>query len=114
MTPLEELLEELESDLATWGTLSLYEFSWFLRGAKHGLSEDEIATICADAYAEITRRHPLHLEWFDWPLTDLTAGRPAEPGTPLDFDINTTGTIESPFLVLVPDESGSEAEELDA
>ena len=35
--------------------------------------------------------------------TELDAGRPAEPNTPLDFDINTKGELDSPFLVLVPD-----------
>ena len=102
MSPLEQLIEELESDLYTWNQVSLYEFSWFLRGLKRGLTEDEIAEICQQAYDEITRRHTLHLEWFDWPQDD-SAGRPAEPGTPPDFDIHTKGTIDSPFLVLVPD-----------
>jgi hypothetical protein len=46
----------------------------------------------------------LHLEWFEWPASN-TIGVPAEPDTPLDFDINTTGEIESPFLALVPDQS---------
>jgi len=68
---------------------------------KRGLSEDEIAAVCQQAYDEITRRHCLHLEWFDWPAINTT-GTPAEPGTALNFDIHTTGTIESPFLALVP------------
>jgi hypothetical protein len=104
VTPLEELLEELEADLQSWNQLSLYEFSWFLRGLQRGLTEDEIADICQEAYAEITRRHSLHLEWFDWPVEDQT-GRVADPSTPLDFDINTTGEIDSPFLALVPDQA---------
>jgi hypothetical protein len=103
VTPLDELLEDLEADLQAWGQLSLYEFSWFLRGLERGLTEDEIASICQDAYEEIRRRHALHLEWFDWPITDPGTGRRAAPNTPPDFDINTKGTIESPFLVLVPD-----------
>jgi hypothetical protein len=102
VTPVEQLIEELEADLHTWNQVSLYEFSWFLRGLKRGLTEDEIAKICQQAYDELTRRHSLHLEWFDWPMSH-GAGRSAEPRTPLDFDINTKGTIESPFLVLVPD-----------
>ena len=101
MTPFEQLIEELESDLYTWNQVSLYEFSWFLRGLERGLSEDEIAEICQQAYDEIKRRHALHLEWFDWPPND-SEGRPAEPGTAPDFDINTKGTVDSPFLVLVP------------
>src|SRR6476646_6466607 len=46
MTPLELLLEDLEADLRAWNHLPLYEFSWFLRGLKRGLTEDEIAGIC--------------------------------------------------------------------
>ena len=102
MTPLEQLIEEVETDLQTWNQVSLYEFSWFLRGLRRALTEDEIAEICHQAYNEINGRHALHLEWFDWPLRE-DAGRRADPGTPLDFDINTKGTIDSPFLVLVPD-----------
>jgi hypothetical protein len=102
VTPLDLLLEDLEADLHAWNQLSLYEFSWFLRGLKRGLTENEIADICQAAYDEITRRHALHLEWFDWPVVDAT-GRRAAADTPPDFDINTTGTIDSPFLVLVPD-----------
>jgi hypothetical protein len=106
MTPLEALLEELEADLHAWDRVSLYEFSWFLRGLDRGLAEGEIAEICQAAYDEFTRRHALHLEWFDWPSAGTT-GRRADPETSLDFDINTTGTIDSPFLVLVPDDSGA-------
>ena len=101
MTILEELLEDLEETLWAEDRVSLYEFSWFIRGLKRGLSEDEIAAVCQQAYDEITRRHCLHLEWFDWPAINTT-GTPAEPGTALNFDIHTTGTIESPFLALVP------------
>lgn len=103
MNTFDELLMNLEETLEAEGTLSLYSFSWWLRGMKRGLSEDEIQLLCQRAYEEIMRRHPLHLEWFDWPDTDLAAGRPAEAGTPLDFDINTKGEIDSPFLALVPD-----------
>jgi hypothetical protein len=104
VTPLEALLEELEADLYAWERVSLYEFSWFLRGLDRGLSEDEIAVICQQAYDEFMRRHQLHLEWFVWPAAN-TEGRRAEPGTPLDFDINTRGEIDSPFLALVPDQA---------
>ena len=105
MNVLDELLMNLEETLESEGTLSLYSFSWWLRGMRRGLSEGEIHALCCTAYDEVTRRHPLHLEWFEWPDTDGTAGRLAEPGTALDFDINSTGTIDSPFLALVPDAS---------
>jgi hypothetical protein len=106
VTTLEELLEDLEETLEAEDMVPLYGFSWFLRGLKRGLAEDEIATVCQQAYDEITKRHVLHLEWFDWPSVGAT-GRRAEPNTPLDFDINTTGTIETPFLALVPDQEVS-------
>ena len=106
MTPLELLVEELETDLRTWGQLSLYEFSWFLRGLQRNLTEEEIAELCQQAYDDITRRHALHLEWFDWPVLEPGSGRRAAVGTELDFDIHTRGEIDSPFLVLVPDAPG--------
>ena len=107
VTPLDQLLMDLDESLDAEGYVPLYTFSWWLRGQKRGLGEDEIAEMCTQAYDEFTRRHSMHLEWFDWPATDLGVGRPAEPGTPLDFDINTTGTIETPFLALVPDQAVS-------
>lgn len=101
-TPYDQLLWDLEESLEAEGSLPLYTFSWWLRGQQRGLPESEIAELCEQAYAEITRRHALHLEWLDWPAVG-TAGRPAAPDTPLDFDIGTSGEIESPFLALVPD-----------
>jgi hypothetical protein len=104
VTALDELLDDLEEMLWAEDRIPLYQFSWCLRGLGRGLSENEIAGICQQAYGVIVRRHALHLEWFAWPAVNTT-GLPAEAGTPLNFDINTTGEIESPFLVLVPDKS---------
>jgi hypothetical protein len=101
---VEKLMPELEETLDVEGIVPLYDFSWTVRGFKLGLTEDEIAVVCHQAYDEFLKVHPMHLEWFDWPVTDLEAGRAADPGTALDFDINTTGTIETPFLALVPDQ----------
>lgn len=102
--PLEQLLWDLDESLQAEGYLPLYTFSWWLRGQKRGLTEEQIALLCQQAYDDVTRRFDLHLEWFDWPVTDLAAGHRADATTPLDFDINTRGEIDSPFLVLVPDE----------
>ena len=102
--PLEQLLWDLDESMEAEGYLPLYTFSWWLRGQKSGLSEEQIAALCQEAYDNVTRRFAVHLEWFDWPVTDLAAGRRAEEGTPLDFDINTRGEIDTPFLALVPDE----------
>lgn len=104
MTVLEELLLELQETLDVEGIVPLYDFSWTLRGMKLGLSEDEIADLCRQAFEKLTHEQDMHLEWFNWPAVDLTQGRPAEPETALDFDINTRGTIESPFLALVPEQ----------
>ena len=98
----DQLLETSTETLWAEDSLGSMTFSWFLRGQQRGLPESEIAELCEQAYAEITRRHALHLEWLDWPAVG-TAGRPAAPDTPLDFDIGTSGEIESPFLALVPD-----------
>ena len=95
--PYQQLLWDLDESLDAEGYLPLYTFSWWLRGQERGLTEDEIAELCQRAFDEVNRRYPLHLEWFDWPVRELEAGRRAEPGTPLDFDINTRGEIDSPF-----------------
>ena len=102
-TPFQQLLWDLDESLEAEGYLPLYTFSWWLRGQKRGLSEPEIADLCQQAYDDVLRRHQLHLEWFDSPAADLSSGRLAEPGTPVDFDVNTSGEIDSPFLALVPD-----------
>ena len=102
-TPLQQLLWDLDESLESEGYLPLYTFSWWLRGQKLGLTEKEIAELCRDAFVDLTQRHSLHLEWFDWPVLDLGLGRRADAETPLDFDIDTKGTIDSPFLALVPD-----------
>jgi len=101
VTILEELLDDLEETLWSEGKVPLYEFSWFLRGLGRGLSEGEIAELCERAYNELTRRHELGLAWFRWPGV-RDRGRAAPPDTPLDFDIDTTGEVASPFLALVP------------
>jgi hypothetical protein len=101
--PLEQLLWDLDESLQAEGWLPLYTFSWWLRGQKRALTEEQIAVLCRQAFDDVTSRFELHLEWFDWPTADRLSGRPAEPDTRLDFDINTTGAIESPFLALVPD-----------
>jgi len=102
--PLEQLMWDLDESLEAEGYLPLYTFSWWLRGQKRGLTEEEIASLCQQAYEDVTRRYALHLEWFDWPVDDFASGRPADEGTPLDFDIHTRGTINSPFLALVRDD----------
>jgi hypothetical protein len=101
--PLEQLLWDLDESLQAEGWLPLYTFSWWLRGQGRGLSEDQIATLCQQAYDDVTRRFDLRLQWFEWPAHDLNAGVDAEPDTPLDFDIRSKGTIDGPFLALVPD-----------
>lgn len=101
--PLEQLLWDLDESLESEGWLPLYTFSWWLRGQKRGLTEDQIASLCQQAYDDVTRRFRLRLQWFTSPATDLNAGRDADPGTPLDFDVNSKGRIDGPFLALVPE-----------
>jgi len=104
-TPFQQLLWDLDESLEAEGFLPLYTFSWWLRGQKRGLAEPEIADLCQRAYDDVVGRLPLHLEWFEWPVTDLGSGRRADPDTQLDFDIDTTGEVSSPFLALVPDQA---------
>ena len=102
--PLALLLEDLEETLWAEGHVPLYDFSWLLRGLDVGLSEAEIGDLCGAAYEAFGKRHALVLYWSEWP-TDPSHFRIAEPGTALDFDLNSTGEVSVPFLVLVPAES---------
>lgn len=94
------LIDDVEETLESEGFAPLYEFSWALRGHNKGLTETEIERICRKAYDDVTSRHQLRLMWLDWP-PDPSAGRAAAAGTPLNFDINTTGTPSTPVLALV-------------
>lgn len=91
----QQLVWDLEESLEAEGRLPLHTFSWWLRGQGRGLGEEDVAALCERAYARVTTDHNLRLEWSD--------GRPAEPGEFLDFDIDTTGEVRDPHLVLVPD-----------
>ncbi len=71
---------------------------------KRGLTEDEIADSVIRRMRAITQSHAFTWSGSTGPSSDGT-GRVAAPDTPVDFDINTKGTIESPFLALVPDQA---------
>ena len=100
MNALERLHEDLEETLRAQGYVPLYDFSWALRGLDLGLSESEIGELCAVAYETFRARHDLVLQWVEWPMTPGTFCA-ADEGTPPDFDLNSTGTVKSPLLVLV-------------
>jgi hypothetical protein len=103
----QQLLWDLEESLDAEGHIPLYTFSWWLRGQERGLTEEQIAELCQRAYDAMTAAHDLHLEWIEG---SAMTGRRADPDTPLDFDINSTGKLDEPFLALVPDGSGAEDE----
>ena len=101
--PLEQLLWDLDESLQAEGWLPLYTFSWWLRGQRRGLTEEQIESLCRQAYEDVTRRHRLQLRWFESSADDPSAGEPADPETALDFDLNSSGIIDGPMLALVPD-----------
>ena len=82
----------------------MYEFAWTVRGFHRDHSPEQIVQICQAAYDEFTRRHRLRLVWSRWP-TDLENAWPADPDTPLDFDLDPDGDVSTPLLVLVPADS---------
>lgn len=102
MTPLEQLIDDLEEHLDATGALPVYLFSWWLRGQGRGLTEDQIGELCRTAYCELRRRLDLRLVWLDSPQDDPETGTPALPDTDPDFDLNTTGETTGPVLTLVP------------
>ena len=105
--PFQQLLWDLDETLEAEGYLPLHAFSGWLRGQNREVTEGQIASLCQRAYEEMTHRYRLHLEWFDWPVTDLSSGSRAEPGTALDFGIDASRELDSPFLALVPDQADS-------
>jgi hypothetical protein len=102
--PFEQLIWDLDETLEAEGYLPLHMFSGWLRGQNRELTEDQIASLCQRAYEDVTRRYSLHLEWFDWPVTDISSGRKAEAGAALDFGSDASRETDSPFLALVPDD----------
>lgn len=100
MSPFELLMEDLEETLYGQGYVYLYDFSWALRGLKLGLTEPQIGELSLEAYREFTSRHRLRLVWLEW-LAGLDEAVPADADTSLDFDLYTTGEVDSPMLVLV-------------
>lgn len=94
------LIDDVELALESEDFVALYEFSWTLRGRNKALTEAEIEVLCQQAYDDAVARRSLRLMWLDWP-PGPSAGRVVEVGTPLDFDINSTGTPSVPLLALV-------------
>jgi len=101
VTPLEQLLDDLDEHLEAVGVLPVYLFSWWLRGQGRGLTEDEIGELCQTAYDELRRRLDLGLVWLDSPQDGPETGSPAAPDTRPDFDLNTEGDTSGPVLALV-------------
>ena len=105
--PFQQLLWDLDETLEAEGYLPLHAFSGWLRGQNRELTEEQITSLCQRAYEHVTQRHSLHLEWFDWPVTDLSKGERADPGTALDFSVGSSSELDGPFLALVPDQADS-------
>lgn len=105
MTDLEavraDLLADLQETLEFEGHVPMHEFAWTLRGYKLGLNAAEIDAVSHDAYAELTSRRSLKLMWNRWPKA-LEDPWPAEPGTPLVFDLAPERPVSDPYLLLVP------------
>lgn len=94
-----DLVAELDEALGLFDIVCLYECTWFLAGL--GLSEEDSARLCLDAYREICASYPdLTLVWVRWPHVTARAARPADPGTELDFHLDPTSSADVELLAL--------------
>lgn len=94
-----DLVAELDEALGLFDIVCLYECTWFLAGL--GLSEEETARLCRNAFDEICASYPdLALVWVRWPHVTAHAARPADPGTELDFHLDPTSSADVELLAL--------------
>ena len=98
---VDRLLADLHDDLEAEGFLALYEFSWTVRGYQLGLDENEVKTICEDAYCRLRDQQSFRTMLSGWPI-DLDAATPAPADLEPDFDIGTTGQARLPIQLIVP------------
>ncbi|GAA5145874.1 hypothetical protein GCM10023340_15920 [Nocardioides marinquilinus] len=98
---LRVLLDDVEETYATEGWFPLYNLAWALRGILPSIPPERIELLSRQAYDLFTRRHDVRLVWGRWPLSNGEMW-PAQPGTPLDFDLDPEGDVNEPLLVLVP------------
>ncbi|WP_211357316.1 hypothetical protein [Nocardioides rubriscoriae] len=103
-----ELVMDLEETLEAQGYLPMYDFVWTLRGYGKGLDLAQMNALSFDVYEELMDRYSLRLMWATWPI-DTGAAWPADPKTPLDFDLDPDGPLSEPLLVLVLQRSSCRA-----
>lgn len=98
---VDRLLDEVQEEYDFDGVLPLYMFAWSLAGLGLDRSDPEFAGTCRKAYDTFVERHPdLRLVWVPWPI-DLARARSAEPGTPIDLDLDPDAPADTTLLALV-------------
>jgi hypothetical protein len=102
------VVEELEENLYALGDFPLFRVRQYASG--HASSAADIDELTRRAYDTLSSRYALHLEWYSWPSTSLG---PADPSTPVTFELGDETDVETPYLVAVPndpDETGRQLE----
>lgn len=94
------VMDDLEEIFDAEGMLPLYQVAWTISGSvsrSDRLFEDRRR----QAYDAFVVMHAdLRLVWVPWPI-DLGAARPADPGTPIDLDLDPEAPADTQLLALV-------------
>jgi hypothetical protein len=93
------LLDEMEEYYGAFDYFPLYQLGWHLNDKPR--TAEEKHALAQAAFDQFSARHAIEVVWVPWP-TDLEKARPLEPGTPLDFDLDPEGSVDTPLQVLVP------------
>lgn len=99
---LADVIEDLEEEFDACGIVGLYQFTWCQNIGSRPDERDLIVARAHEAYAVFTERHPdAWLGWITWPGMQPELARRADPGTELDFILDSDAHGDAPILVLV-------------
>lgn len=97
---MDSFLTEIEETIEDEGLVLIGHFMWILRGLGPDLPEAAMLLLCEQAYAMVRQRHRLRLMSSPWPI-DLGAARPAPESTVLEFDLDSSQSVDTPVLFLL-------------
>jgi hypothetical protein len=98
---IEELLIDIEEEFHAFGSVGLYQFSWYQRSPEHRPPPEEVSATARAAYEEFRRRTPTVLVWLPWPSENMADALPADEDTPLNLDLDPNSRV-GPYLALIP------------
>lgn len=99
---LSEVIEDIEEEYDACAIVGLYQFTWCQNIGSRPGEKDLIVARAHEAYAVFKERHPdTWLGWITWPGMEPELAVRADPGTELDFILDSDTHGDAPILVLV-------------